>query len=72
MKGARACFKCNCTDAEACQTAQGPCFWIRTGPKPEDNLCSGCCTRKEFVCWVNAQLGKSRHNRPAGATTRRR
>ncbi|MBX3447537.1 MAG: hypothetical protein KF765_12355 [Parvibaculaceae bacterium] len=32
----RQCRVCGCTQENACQTEDGPCFWL------EDDLCSGC------------------------------
>ena len=32
----RQCRVCGCTQMQACQTEDGPCFWL------EDDLCSGC------------------------------
>ena len=30
------CQECGCTDAQACETDLGPCFWVA------DQLCSAC------------------------------
>jgi hypothetical protein len=36
------CRRCGCTDDRACQTEDGPCFWV------EDDLCSACATDEEI------------------------
>jgi hypothetical protein len=36
MTATRSCRGCGCTDARACRTPLGPCFWV------EADLCSAC------------------------------
>jgi hypothetical protein len=36
------CLGCNCTDAAACDTILGPCFWIKVDYKAGIGVCSEC------------------------------
>jgi DNA polymerase III sliding clamp (beta) subunit (PCNA family) len=75
----RTCRKCGCTDALACVTNEGPCYWV------DDDLCSACLvhvddinpknknrreTAKELLAHRSsaAQSAANRHNKKSKPT----
>ena len=43
----RFCVVCGCNDLAACETAAGPCSWLRLAPRSPIGVCSGCAARVE-------------------------
>ena len=37
------CRECGCVEWMACQTAEGPCYWV------EPDLCSACGEARDFL-----------------------
>jgi len=55
------CRKCGCTEAAACQTDEGPCYWVYP------DLCSACATQKQINAAVFGpeQTPKAAAKKPA-------